>query len=81
MADPIHQTVLLYTVAFDVPGSLLRRVMAKLLVSSLLRNREDRRNESGSRSSLFVNQETGQALKNLWTTLIETGMFGSIIFR
>ena len=32
----------------------------------------------GRRSSLFVNQETGQAMKNLWNTLINTGMFGSI---
>ncbi|MCW0219116.1 MAG: hypothetical protein OJI67_12400 [Prosthecobacter sp.] len=32
----------------------------------------------GSRSSLFVNQETGQVLKNLWNTLISTGMFGPI---
>lgn len=30
----------------------------------------------GSRSSLFVNQETGQAMKKIWNTLIETGMFG-----
>ncbi|RYD25197.1 MAG: hypothetical protein EOP86_27640 [Verrucomicrobiaceae bacterium] len=30
----------------------------------------------GKRSSLFVNQETGQALKNLWQTLMDTGMFG-----
>jgi hypothetical protein len=35
----------------------------------------------GSRSSLFVNQETGQALKNLWNTLIQTGMFGPIMPR
>ncbi len=33
---------------------------------------------SGSRSSLFVNQETGQALKTLWNSLIYTGMFGPI---
>lgn len=32
----------------------------------------------GSRSSLFVNQETGQTLKSLYKTLIETGMFGPI---
>ena len=32
----------------------------------------------GSRSSLFVNQETGQALKNIWKALIHTGMFGPI---
>jgi hypothetical protein len=32
----------------------------------------------GSRSSLFVNQETGQALKNVWKALIYTGMFGPI---
>ncbi|WP_256078355.1 hypothetical protein [Massilia sp. YIM B04103] len=32
----------------------------------------------GSRSSLFVNQETGQALKKVWNTIIFTGMFGPI---
>jgi len=32
----------------------------------------------GSRSSLFVNQETGQTFKNLWNMLIHTGMFGPI---
>lgn len=32
----------------------------------------------GSRSSLFVNQETGQTLKNVWNLLINTGMFGPI---
>lgn len=32
----------------------------------------------GSRSSLFVNQETGQALKTVYNTLIYTGMFGPI---
>jgi len=32
----------------------------------------------GSRSSLFVNQETGQAMKKVWNTLIFTGMFGPI---
>lgn len=32
----------------------------------------------GSRSSLFVNQETGQGIKKLWNTVIETGMFGPI---
>lgn len=32
----------------------------------------------GSRSSLFVNQETGQALKKVWEALIYTGMFGPI---
>jgi len=32
----------------------------------------------GSRSSLFVNEETGQALKTIWNTLINTGMFGPI---
>ena len=30
----------------------------------------------GARSSLFVNQETGQRLKKLWSALVETGMFG-----
>lgn len=33
---------------------------------------------NGSRSSLFVNQETGQALKKIWNDLIYTGMFGPI---
>jgi len=32
----------------------------------------------GSRSSLFVSQETGQAIKKIWNALIFTGMFGSI---
>ena len=32
----------------------------------------------GSRSSLFVNQETGITMKKIWTLLIHTGMFGPI---
>ena len=32
----------------------------------------------GSRSSLFVSQETGQGIKKVWETLIYTGMFGPI---
>ncbi len=32
----------------------------------------------GSRSSLFVNQETGQAIRKMWDALIHTGMFGPI---
>ena len=32
----------------------------------------------GSRSSLFVNQETGQVIKKIWNALINTGMFGPI---
>ena len=32
----------------------------------------------GSRSSLFLNQETGQTLKNIWNAIIYTGMFGPI---
>lgn len=32
----------------------------------------------GSRSSLFVSQETGQAMKKVWEALINTGMFGPI---
>lgn len=32
----------------------------------------------GARSSLFVNQETGQAIKKVWEALIHTGMFGPI---
>ncbi len=32
----------------------------------------------GSRSSLFVNQETGQMIKKIWNDLIYTGMFGPI---
>lgn len=32
----------------------------------------------GSRSSLFVSQETGQAMKKVWEALIYTGMFGPI---
>lgn len=33
---------------------------------------------SGSRSSLFVSQETGVALKKAWEMLINSGMFGPI---
>ena len=32
----------------------------------------------GSRSSLFVNQETGLTIKKVWSLLINTGMFGPI---
>lgn len=32
----------------------------------------------GSRSSLFINQQTGQTLKTIWNSLIHTGMFGPI---
>lgn len=32
----------------------------------------------GSRSSLFVSQDTGQAIKKIWNALIYTGMFGPI---
>lgn len=32
----------------------------------------------GARSSLFVDQETGQAIKKLWIDLINTGAFGPI---
>lgn len=32
----------------------------------------------GSRSSLFVSQETGQAIKKIWNALIYTGMFGPV---
>lgn len=32
----------------------------------------------GSKSSLFVSQETGQAMKNIWNLLINTGMYGPI---
>jgi hypothetical protein len=32
----------------------------------------------GSRSSLFIAQETGQSLKTLWNALIQTKMFGPI---
>jgi len=35
-------------------------------------------NPHGARSSLFVNQETGQAIKKIWNSLIQTGMFGPI---
>ena len=33
----------------------------------------------GKRSSLFVNQETGQGIKKIWESLIITGMFGPIM--
>jgi hypothetical protein len=32
----------------------------------------------GSKSSLFVSQETGQAMKNIWNAIINTGMYGPI---
>jgi hypothetical protein len=32
----------------------------------------------GKLSSLFVSQETGQAMKKVWNALINTGMFGPI---
>ena len=32
----------------------------------------------GSRSSLFVSQETGMTMKKVWNLLINTGMFGDI---
>lgn len=32
----------------------------------------------GSRSSLFINQDSGRAIKKFWNTWIETGMFGPI---
>lgn len=32
----------------------------------------------GSRSSLFVSQETGTSIKKIWEALIHTGMFGPI---
>lgn len=35
----------------------------------------------GKRSSLFVNQETGQAIKRIWESLINTGMYGPILIR
>lgn len=33
----------------------------------------------GSRSSLFIDQETGLAIKKVWNTLIGTGIFGTVI--
>lgn len=32
----------------------------------------------GSKSSLFVTQETGQAMKKVWETIIKTGIFGPV---
>ena len=32
----------------------------------------------GSRSSLFLSQETGQTIKKIWESLIKTGMFGPV---
>jgi len=32
----------------------------------------------GSRSSLFINQETGLSIKKIWDAVIQTGMFGPI---
>lgn len=32
----------------------------------------------GSRSSLFVDQESGQAMKKVWNAIIQTGMYGPI---
>lgn len=34
---------------------------------------------NGSRSSLFVNQDTGQKMKKIWEALINTGMYGPIM--
>tara|TARA_R110001583_G_scaffold195451_1_gene373763 strand:- start:4295 stop:4963 length:669 start_codon:yes stop_codon:yes gene_type:complete len=33
---------------------------------------------NGARSSLFVDQETGQAIKKVWNAIIHTGMYGPI---
>ncbi|MBO9471651.1 hypothetical protein J7355_16295 [Endozoicomonas sp. G2_2] len=33
---------------------------------------------SGRLSSLFVSRESGQAIKKIWNSLINTGMFGDI---
>jgi hypothetical protein len=33
---------------------------------------------SGARSSLFVNQETGQAIKTVWNAVLNAGVFGPI---
>ena len=33
----------------------------------------------GRTSSLFVNQETGQAMKTIWNAIIKTGMFGLVM--
>ncbi len=33
---------------------------------------------NGARSSLFINQETGQVIKTIWNALINTGMYGPI---
>lgn len=35
----------------------------------------------GKRSSLFVNQETGQGIKKIWESLINTGMYGPVQIR
>jgi hypothetical protein len=35
----------------------------------------------GSRSSLFVDQKTGQALKDMWTLLMDSGAFGPYAYR
>lgn len=35
----------------------------------------------GARSSLFVSQETGQAMKKIWEAVINTGMYGPIQLR
>lgn len=32
----------------------------------------------GARSSLFINQETGQAMKTVWNAIINTGIYGPI---
>ncbi|MBL4869072.1 MAG: hypothetical protein JKY67_22140 [Pseudomonadales bacterium] len=32
----------------------------------------------GSRSSLFVSQETGLAMKKIWNLIVNTGMFGPV---
>jgi len=32
----------------------------------------------GSRSSLFINQDTGSTIRKIWRAIVETGAFGPI---
>lgn len=78
--------------ALNEDGTIPLSVAAPLLIESELPNwRTSKVGESwdtmreyflgkpyGKRSSLFLNQETGQCLKKLWETLIKTEMFGPI---
>lgn len=76
-------------------GTVPLSIAAPLLIESQLHNWETSQvaetwetmreyflgRPAGKRSSLIVNQETGQGLKKLWESLIKTGMFGPVYNR